>query len=95
MSKEGKLKKEEYQWEAKSQWKKKITNKDLEVIITLYFKDKKVRDIDNYSKILLDSMTGIVWEDDKQIQRMTIEKYIDKEDPRIEVEIFELDPVDN
>ncbi len=92
MSREGKEMKESYQWEAKMQYKGfKCLTGTIEISIKLYFKDKKIRDIDNYGKILLDSLTGIVWDDDKQIRKMTIEKFIDKGSPRIELEIFKID----
>ena len=89
MSKSGKDLKTSYQWEAKSQWKKPVTEcNDIRVDIALYFKDNRIRDIDNYCKILLDSLTGIVWKDDKQIQSMRVSKYIDKNNPRIEIYII-------
>lgn len=44
-----------------------------------------MRDIDNYGKILLDSLTWIVYEDDKQIKLMTIEIMQHDKDSRIEV----------
>lgn len=76
-----------YQIEAKNQWCHKIIKDDVEVKIKLYFKDKRRRDIDNYNKLLLDSLTGICWQDDKQIRKMEIEKFIDKVNPRIEIEV--------
>lgn len=88
MSKEGKDLKESYQWQAKSQWKQDPTDKPVEVFIKLYFKDKRLHDIDNYNKILFDSLTGIVWLDDNQITKMTVEKFINKERPSIEIEIL-------
>lgn len=48
----------------------------------------KKPDCDNIAKILLDAMTGIVYEDDKQIIRLVVEKYYD-EVPRVEVAIFD------
>lgn len=88
MSRKGKETKESYQWEAKTQWRGyKCVTEALQVGIKLYFGDNRVRDIDNYNKIVLDALTGIVWDDDRQIQKITIEKYIDKSNPRIEVEI--------
>lgn len=47
----------------------------------------KKPDCDNIAKILLDAMTGIVYEDDKQIVRLVVEKYYD-EVPRVEVAIL-------
>lgn len=87
MCKEGKMKKEEYQWQAKTQWKECPIAGPVEVEIRLFFCNKLRRDIDNWHKILLDSLTGIVWEDDCQIQRMTVQKFIDKDNPRIEINI--------
>lgn len=88
MSSEGKSLKESYSWQAKSQWKKKpiITGK-VAVLIDLYFNNNLRRDIDNWHKILLDSLTGIIWKDDSQIICMGVRKYIDRDNPRIEIEI--------
>ncbi len=91
MSAAGRALKEAYQWEAKSQWKQEPFSGSVEVSITLFHGDKRARDIDNYGKVLLDALTGIVWEDDKQIVRMTVEKAYDKERPRIEIAIESLD----
>jgi crossover junction endodeoxyribonuclease RusA len=45
----------------------------LEVQITLCAPDKRRRDLDNYTKALLDSLTKAgVWEDDSQIDKLTI-----------------------
>jgi len=44
-------------------------------------------DIDNFSKIVLDSCTGIVWNDDSQIQSLLIIKNYDKKNPRIELDV--------
>ena len=87
MTKKGKDLKESYQWEAKSQWKQEIISGEVEIAVKLHFKSKRTHDIDNYTKILLDALTGIIWEDDKQIQKMTISKQHSKENPSIEVEI--------
>lgn len=44
------------------------------VEITLYPPDNRRRDIDNYNKALLDSLTHAgVWEDDRQVKRMLVE----------------------
>ena len=81
--------KESYQWQANSQWKKGVLSGGIDLKVKLFFGDKRRRDIDNYNKLLLDSLTGIIWEDDKQIQIITIIKSYDKEDPRIDLEIEE------
>jgi crossover junction endodeoxyribonuclease RusA len=89
MTAAGKTLKEDYQWQAKSQWKAPIIEKeDVHITIKLFFGRKGKHDIDNYGKLLLDSLTGIVWEDDSQIIKMTVIKWYDKENPRIEVDIL-------
>lgn len=85
LSKDGSKLKEYYQWEVKTQWKEDIQYKELELDIKLYFGDKRKRDIDNFNKLVLDSMTGIVYLDDKQIQKLTVEKLYDKKNPRVEI----------
>lgn len=88
MTADGKALKESYQWEAKSQWKEKPTKEVIKVKIELFFKKKGKHDIDNFGKILLDSLSGIVWDDDSQIQEMTVSKWLDKGTPRIEITIL-------
>lgn len=88
LSADGKALKEDYQWQTKSQWKDGITESTLTVEVKLFFKSKIKHDIDNYSKILLDSLTGIVWKDDSQIEQIIISKFMDKLNPRIEIEIL-------
>lgn len=85
MTNEGKDLKESYGWQAKSQWKQKILEGDVRLSIELYHGTKRKSDIDNFNKILLDSMTGIVYEDDSQIVEMNTKKFYDKENPRIEI----------
>ena len=88
MTAQGKELKESYLGQAIKQWKLGTTGEELEIEIDLYFNNKLRRDIDNFFKIVLDSLTGIVWEDDSQIVKMTVTKNIDKNNPRIEIKII-------
>lgn len=88
MSKEGKDLKESYQWQVKSQWNQPVIDSDVEIEIALFFPDMRRRDVDNWHKLTLDSMTGIVYKDDSQIVKMTVKKAIDKGNPRIEITIL-------
>lgn len=90
ISADGKALKESYQYQAKSQWKKKSSDANFEIFIDLYFGTKRKCDIDNYGKILLDSLTGIIWDDDSQIQKMTVQKHYDKGNARIEIDIYQI-----
>lgn len=77
--------KEDYNWQARMQCEHPIIKQDLEVFIKIYFGTKRKVDWDNYHKLTMDSLTGIIWADDSQIQKATVEKFYDKENPRIEV----------
>lgn len=90
MSAQGKAIKTDYAWQAKQQFRKKLITGDIEIIIALYFGTKRKCDWDNFHKLSMDALTGIVWKDDEQIQRATVEKYYDKSNPRIEINIFKL-----
>jgi crossover junction endodeoxyribonuclease RusA len=87
MSKEGKELKESYRDQAHIQWHRSLITDPVTIEIYLYFKDKRRRDIDNWHKILLDSLTGVIWDDDSQIIEMTVKKFIDPVNPRIEVKL--------
>lgn len=87
LSAEGKALKEAYKWEAKAQWKGKPLGDEVELWVTLYFGTKRRADLDNFNKLLLDSMTGVVYEDDSQIRHLHIERAYDPKKPRIEIEI--------
>ena len=88
MTKRGKDRKTAYQWEAKSQWKNKPLEGDVELVIRLYFETKRKADWDNFHKISCDALTGIVWNDDSQVQKATVLKMYDKQNPRTEIEIL-------
>ena len=63
----------------------------VEMHINVYFGDKRKRDIQGHLKCLIDSLQGIVYEDDSQIKLITAEKNYDKEIPRSEVIVHELE----
>lgn len=61
----------------------------LRVVITLNEKDKRSRDLDNYSKSALDACTkNGLWEDDSQIDELIIRRgAINKENPNVFIHI--------
>lgn len=89
MSKAGKDLKEDYQWQIKSQYKGKPMAISLKIDIGLYFGTKRQCDWDNFHKLSMDACTGLVWDDDSQIQEATVSKFYDKVNPRIEIKIRE------
>jgi Holliday junction resolvase RusA-like endonuclease len=90
MTPAGKALKEQYQWEAKAQWKGKPLVGDVRADITLYFGTKRAADWDNFHKLSCDALSGIAYADDSQIKRATVALAYDKARPRIELAISEL-----
>ena len=46
----------------------------VEVSIVLYPRDKRLLDIDNICKCILDSLQGYMYEDDQQVWKLTVER---------------------
>lgn len=93
MKKEAVALKEGYQWQAKSQWKGlKPLIGPLELEIRVFLPTKRKTDWDNLHKLSMDALTGIVWEDDSQIEKVTIIKGYDKLKPRIEINLNYYEP---
>ena len=65
---------------------KSTSNKKRELMIAKKMRPTKKADLDNISKIILDSLNGIAYKDDSQIVSLEIKKYY-SEQPRVEVEI--------
>lgn len=62
------------------------------VKITYFFPDNRRRDLDNYSgKMLLDPLVkeGVIVDDSFQHIKLLLEAYVDKGNPRTEIEITE------
>lgn len=77
------------QWEIKSLWGHFAPNTgDVTLNVMFYYGDNRKRDIDAYLKILLDSMSGIVYEDDCQVTELHAFKEVDKENPRTVIQVL-------
>jgi crossover junction endodeoxyribonuclease RusA len=90
MSAEGKARKTDYAWQARGQYHGTPLAVGLRLTATLYFGRRGKRDADNYNKLVLDALTGIVWEDDSQIEDLRVVKSFDKANPRIELAIEQM-----
>lgn len=53
------------------------------------FRPAKRGDLDNYLKVLLDALEGVLYENDKQITEIHAFRYDDKENPRVELLAYE------
>jgi crossover junction endodeoxyribonuclease RusA len=88
MTEKGKANKDAMGWEIKQAWANKPFLKcPIRLKIDLYWPDMRRHDVDNI-KALLDSMTGIVYEDDSEIKELWIAKHHDKKNPRVEIEVL-------
>lgn len=89
-SQEAKDSQEAMAWEARSQYRGKPLSGALICRLSFFWRDKRRHDLDNPCKALLDAFTGILWDDDSQIQELHITKAFSKENPRVEIEVVEL-----
>lgn len=69
---------------------KLLTDKKLLVNIKLFMPDRRRRDIDNYTKALLDALTGLVWEDDSQIDILVLSREPVEKGGRVKLTVQEL-----
>jgi len=53
------------------------------------FRPAKRGDLDNYLKVLLDSLEGVLYENDNQITEIHAFRYDDKDNPRVELVAYE------
>ncbi|MUK89131.1 RusA family crossover junction endodeoxyribonuclease [Ornithinibacillus sp. L9] len=81
-------------WIAKQHLKEKPSRKPIEVKLKLYLAGGNQGDIDNYFKAITDSLNKIVYEDDRQIKKIDVEKIeSSKDEERAEIQIYELVPM--
>ena len=90
MTPEGKSIKEDYAWQAKSQWRQPLLDIPFGINIKFFHKTKRKQDIDNFFKLVFDACSRIVWTDDNLINEMNVRKEHDPLAPRIEIEFFPL-----
>ena len=92
MTADAKSLKNDYIKQARTQYKGEPLKTSLSMYIRIYFKDKRVRDWDNWHKLSMDALSKIVYDDDTQLRLVTVDlvSCLDKENPRIELIIEEL-----
>jgi len=85
----GKSTKEDYFYQAKSQYKGKPLKCPVKLQITIYVPNH-ASDLDNTLKAVFDCLTGVLWVDDKQIIEIHAFKVVSKENPRVELSVSPL-----
>lgn len=67
-----------------------FVSKLLVAVKMVLYRPRRSGDLDNRLKVVLDSLNGIAYEDDKQVVEIHAYRHDDKENPRVEIEISEL-----
>lgn len=80
--------KRDLQLEIQSQYNAEPLGKNVSVNIIQYFGDKRKHDVDNSIKILLDSLSNIVYIDDSQVTELHVFKEYSKDNPRTLIQIL-------
>ena len=60
------------------------TKSDVAITVKVY-RPQKSGDLDNFLKVTLDSLKGIIYDDDKQVKVIHAERYDDKHNPRVDL----------
>ena len=60
-------------------------------VSSVAYRPRKAGDIDGILKVSLDAMNKLAYEDDKQIVELHVTRRDDKDNPRLEVEISEVE----
>lgn len=84
--------KEQIGWEAKAAKLERLQDYNVHIEIKCYFCGGKECDVDNLAKSMLDGLNGVAYDDDRQVQKLTVQKlFVDfKQEERAEIEITEV-----
>jgi crossover junction endodeoxyribonuclease RusA len=80
-------------WMQKTKWQTPDKKAKVIVNVWIFWKDNRRRDADNTFKLLLDSMKGIAFQDDSQVLPRVMDYNVDKQNPRIEIELRVMEAV--
>lgn len=75
---------------ASQQFDNLLTEK-LKVTLRFYLSNKRVVDLDNLSKCVLDGLKGIAFKDDNQVYELILSKSVDKDNPGVYIEIQKME----
>lgn len=75
---------------ARGKWQGPPSKKRMRMQVILEFADKRIRDIDNYHKVLGDALAGVVYENDTQVDDLHITKTHGNKLPRTIINIQEI-----
>lgn len=58
--------------------------------VSVYMPDKRKRDLDNCLKSISDALNGLLYNDDSQLDEIYAARFLDKEEPRVDVRVATL-----
>lgn len=58
--------------------------------VAVYFPDRKPRDLSNLVKSIEDGCNRVVWRDDSQVDVLGAVRKLDRENPRVDVEVWRI-----
>jgi Holliday junction resolvase RusA-like endonuclease len=87
---EGRSIKLAYAAQARRQYRGAVLTEPLRVDMHVYFPTRNRSDLDNVIKGIWDSLTGILWKDDRQVRELHAYKRCDPENPRAELLVMPL-----
>jgi Holliday junction resolvase RusA-like endonuclease len=76
-------------------YKNPMSEQSLYVEISYTFPDRRRRDVTNYDKPILDSLEGIIYKDDTQIQEIRMTKKVVKGVAETHIKIYEIDTTED
>lgn len=65
----------------------------LRFVARFYRRNNVTADLDNLLKLPGDALNGLAWVDDKQIKSIRADMHIDRDNPRTEIEIWDIEEV--
>jgi len=68
--------------------KKNLLEGDLEMHLAWY-RPRRSGDVDGRIKVVMDTLEGVCYENDRSICKLVVERFEDKANPRMEVEIYQ------
>lgn len=69
----------------KQQYKGNILDRDIDIVLLAFFKDKRHPDCTNLPKGVFDALQGLIYANDRQIKKATIEVYENQPQDKFEV----------
>ena len=86
VSKQGRAYRKRAQLVAGAQFKRVPLTQDVRVVLNVYT-PTRAGDLDNRIKPTLDALQGIAYADDRQVVEILARRFVDKDNPRVEVTV--------